>query len=80
MAVSENEKHYIPDYHEKIYEFDEDQIETKMKDFILRNPNMQCLVLINYRSVPPEHIDAFSSIFDKSVKCFIKHQTKCYHS
>lgn len=30
----------IPEYREKIYDFDRDDIETKLKDFILSHPNI----------------------------------------
>jgi hypothetical protein len=46
MMPGDNKKDYIPEYHEKIYEFSEYDFFTKMKDFILNNPNMQCLVSI----------------------------------
>ena len=29
-----------PEYHQKIYEFDEEDIETKMKNFLFSNPNL----------------------------------------
>jgi hypothetical protein len=40
MTVDTAQGYVPPEYHEKIYEFDEEETETKMKDFITSNPNM----------------------------------------
>ena len=47
MTIDTTQGYVSPEYDEKIYEFDEEEIETKMKDFITSNPNLQCLVRIN---------------------------------
>ena len=39
MTLSTTSTENIPEYHEQIYEFDEDEIDTKLKDFILSNTN-----------------------------------------
>ncbi len=69
----------IPEYHEKIYDFDRDDIETKLKDFILSHPNMQCLVSINYSRIPAELLE-YDDDFDESDECLLKHRKKFYHS
>ncbi len=43
-----------PEYHEKIYEFDSEALETEMKDFLFKNQNLQCLVRINQNIIPDD--------------------------
>ena len=45
MTITKN-KNNIPEYHEKILEFDSEAMETEMKDFLFKNQNLQCLVKI----------------------------------
>lgn len=33
-------KNSAPEYHEKIYEFDSEAMETEMKDFLFKNQNL----------------------------------------
>ena len=40
MTIDTTQGYVSPEYDEKIYEFDEEEIETKMKDFITSNPNL----------------------------------------
>ena len=49
MTIDTTQGYVPPEYHEKIYEFDEEEIETKMKDCLFSNPNLQCLVRINLK-------------------------------
>ena len=54
MTIGTTQGYVTPEYHDKIYIFDEEEIETKMKDFITSNPNLQCLVRINFKQIPGE--------------------------
>ena len=47
MTIGSTKVYIPPEYDEKIYEFDDKEIDTKMRDFITSNPDLQCLVRIN---------------------------------
>jgi hypothetical protein len=40
MTIGSTRGYFPPEYHEKIYEFDEEEIETKMKEFLSSNQNL----------------------------------------
>jgi hypothetical protein len=40
MTIGGSKTDYIPGYDEKIYEFNRADIDNKLKDFLLSNPNM----------------------------------------
>ena len=61
MTIDTTQGYDSPEYQEQIYEFDEEDIETKMKDFITSNPNLQCLVRINFKVNPTETLVVKSS-------------------
>ena len=61
MTISTIQGYVTPDYHDKIYIFDEVEIETKLKDFITSNPNLQCLVRINFKQIPAHTVVLKSS-------------------
>jgi hypothetical protein len=46
-----------------------------MKHFILSNPKMQCLVSINFRSIPDDITGGIG--FDERI---LKKGTRCFHS
>ena len=39
MTTDTTQGYVPPEYHEKIYEFDVEEIETNMKAFLFSNPN-----------------------------------------
>ena len=44
MTIDTTQGYVPPD--DKIYEFDLEDIETKLKEFIFSNPNLNCLIHI----------------------------------
>ena len=73
MTIDTTQGYVSPEYDEKIYEFDEEEIETKMKDFITTNPNQQCLVRINFKLIPTDTLVVKSSTNDSEEKLLFIH-------
>jgi hypothetical protein len=39
-------------YETKIYEFDYEEIQTNLKQFLLNNPNLLCMIKVKFKIIP----------------------------
>ncbi len=52
MTMDSISKSDFPNYKEKIYEFNEEDIKTIMRDFLFSNSNLNCLIMIRFNKIP----------------------------